>query len=130
MGMIGNVDQYAAFQAADALRDAARNPSGGAAAGVGIGMGAAMAQRAMSADSARGAAPSPDTPPPIPRADWYYAVGTERRGPVDYATLSGLASAGTVSAATLLWKSGMKDWAPAATIEEMKAPLAARARGA
>src|ERR1043166_3921577 len=47
MSVLGNLDAYSKLQSADALRDAARNPSGGAAAGVGIGMGAAMAQKAM-----------------------------------------------------------------------------------
>jgi membrane protease subunit (stomatin/prohibitin family) len=125
MQMIGNLDQYAALQAADALRDAARNPSGGAAAGVGIGMGAAISQRAMSGGSAPAATP-PDLPPPIPTVAWYYAVGAERRGPVDTSSLEGLVASGSVNPSTLLWRSGMKDWIAASSIDEMKAPLAAK----
>jgi len=45
MGVLGNVDNYAKFQAADAIRDAAKNEGGGfAGAGVGLGAGAAMGQ--------------------------------------------------------------------------------------
>lgn len=43
MGVLGNVNTYAQFQAADAIRDAAKNEGGGfASAGVGLGAGAAM----------------------------------------------------------------------------------------
>ena len=43
MGVLGNMKQYAQYQAAEAIRDAANNPGGGlAGAGVGIGAGAAL----------------------------------------------------------------------------------------
>lgn len=43
MGVLGNLNQYAKYQAAEAMRDAAQNQSGGfAGAGVGLGAGAAM----------------------------------------------------------------------------------------
>ena len=42
MGVLGDAGRYAQFQAADAMRDAAQNPSGGAGAGVGLGAGFAM----------------------------------------------------------------------------------------
>lgn len=43
MGVIGNMQQYAQYQAAEAIRDAAQNPGGGiAGAGVGLGAGAAL----------------------------------------------------------------------------------------
>lgn len=43
MGVLGNLNQYAKYQAAEAMRDAAQNPSGGfAGAGVGLGAGAAL----------------------------------------------------------------------------------------
>lgn len=45
MGVLGDVNTYAKFQAADAIRDAAKNEGGGfAGAGVGLGAGAAMGQ--------------------------------------------------------------------------------------
>src|SRR5256886_4547625 len=42
MGVIGDVGRYAQFQAADAMRDAAQNPSGGAGLGAGLGAGVAV----------------------------------------------------------------------------------------
>ena len=43
MGVLGNMNQYAQFQTAQAIKDAANNESGGlAGAGVGLGAGAAM----------------------------------------------------------------------------------------
>lgn len=42
MGALGNVQTYAQFQAADALRDAAQNEGGGAGLGAGLGAGFAV----------------------------------------------------------------------------------------
>lgn len=42
MGVIGDVGRYTQFQAADAMRDAAQNQSGGAGTGVGLGAGFAL----------------------------------------------------------------------------------------
>lgn len=44
MGVLGNLDQYAKYQAAEAIRDAANNQNGMAGMGVGMGAGAAMGQ--------------------------------------------------------------------------------------
>ena len=57
MGVIGNMDQYAKYQAAEAMRDAANNPSGMAGVGVGMGAGAAMGQM-----MAQGMAPAASQP--------------------------------------------------------------------
>jgi membrane protease subunit (stomatin/prohibitin family) len=42
MGVLGDAQRYAQFQAADAMRDAAKNPSGGAGLGAGLGAGFAV----------------------------------------------------------------------------------------
>jgi membrane protease subunit (stomatin/prohibitin family) len=42
MGVLGDVQRYAQFQAADAMRDAAQNPGGGAGLGAGLGAGFAV----------------------------------------------------------------------------------------
>lgn len=47
MGVIGDVNRYAQFQAADAMRDAAQNPSGGAGMGAGLGAGFAIGNQMM-----------------------------------------------------------------------------------
>ena len=56
MGVLGNLDQYAKYQAAEAMRDAAQNGNGMAGMGVGMGAGAAMGQ--MFAQSMNPAAPA------------------------------------------------------------------------
>src|SRR6185437_1672837 len=105
----GQLDTYTQLQSADAIRDAARNPSGGAAAGVGIGMGAALGQRAMSYSPATNGAGagSPSEPPPLPGDAWYYAVGDERRGPV---TTAALRTEAAITGETLVWRRGMGEW--------------------
>lgn len=121
MNMLGDLDRYTQLQSADAIRDAARNPSGGAAAGVGIGMGAALGQRAMSyspgnATGATTPAAQPAEPPPLPTEAWYYAVGSERRGPV---TASALRAQGGITSETLVWRRGMAEWTPASAVPEL-----------
>jgi hypothetical protein len=43
---------------------------------------------------------------------WYYAIGNERQGPVDDATLDRLIATNVVTSETLVWKAGMADWQP------------------
>ena len=50
MGVLGNLDQYAKYQAAEAMREAANNENGGMA-GMGVGMGAGAAMGQMFAQS-------------------------------------------------------------------------------
>lgn len=50
MGVVGDINRYAQFQAAEAMREAANNPSGGLA-GMGVGMGAGVAMGQMFAQS-------------------------------------------------------------------------------
>ena len=59
MGVVGDLNQYTQYQAAQAIQDAANNP-GGAGAMTGIGMGAAMAQVMQNAvQQPAAAAPAP-----------------------------------------------------------------------
>ncbi len=53
MNLVGDLQKYAQFQAADSIKDAARNEGGLASAGVGLGAGAALGQ--MFAQSTQGA---------------------------------------------------------------------------
>ncbi|MGN1369506.1 MAG: SPFH domain-containing protein [Aristaeellaceae bacterium] len=49
MGVLGDMNRYTQFQAAEALRDAASNPGGSAGAGMGMGAGMAMGQMVANA---------------------------------------------------------------------------------
>ncbi len=68
MGVVGDLNKYSQFQAAEAMREAANNPNGGGMAGMGVGMGAgaAMGQmfsQSMNAGAQPAAAPQAATVP-------------------------------------------------------------------
>lgn len=42
--------------------------------------------------------------------NWYYAVGTERKGPVEQAEFDRLVQQGVITPETLVWRDGMADW--------------------
>ena len=66
MGILGNLNQYAQFQAANAMEAAAKNPNGNASSGIEMGMGFAMAQKMGEAFNQK--EQPPQGPPPIPAA--------------------------------------------------------------
>lgn len=132
MGIVGDLDQYTKFQAANALQDAANNPGGGAGEGIGLGLGMAVGQR-MAASMAQPApaAPQPAVvpagqaaapPPPMP-AQWYLAVNNEQQGPYDSSGLADQARRGMLMPGTLVWKAGLAQWTPAAQVPELAALL-------
>lgn len=135
MGILGNLDQYTQFQAANALQDAARNPGGGAAEGIGLGMGMAMGQRMAQAMGGQpAAAPAPAqaptaqpaaAPPPLPGAGapWFLGVGGQQLGPFDLGGLAGEVAAGRLTANTLVWRAGMAAWTAAGQVPELAGVL-------
>src|SRR5437763_3338979 len=83
MGVLGNLDQYAKFQSAEAIRDAAQNPGGIAGMGAGIGAGLAVGQQMAGALSGAAGAPgqvspgntqSPGGPPPLPNSPSFFVA--------------------------------------------------------
>lgn len=117
MGVIGNVDQYAKFQAADALRDAAKNQG---AAGMMVGMGVGNVLGGQMAGAAAGAT---HTPPPIPVVAFFVAINNQQAGPFDAASLRAKVASGELRPETLVWKQGMANWAPAREVSELAAVL-------
>lgn len=59
-------------------------------------------------------------PPPVPTIVYYVAVNGQAAGPFDVATLTQMAVSGQFNADTLVWKSGMSQWAKAGTIDDLK----------
>lgn len=57
MNMVGDLQKYAQFQAADSIKDAAQNDGGLAGAGVGLGAGAALGQMFAQGTQSVGGAP-------------------------------------------------------------------------
>jgi membrane protease subunit (stomatin/prohibitin family) len=127
MGVVGDLDRYTRYQAANALEDAANNPGGGAGDGLGLGMGIAVGQQvARSMSGAGGAADAgPGEPPPLPnQAQWYIGVDGQRQGPFDLGGLAEQVGEGTLTAETLVWRAGMGQWQPAGQVGELASVLA------
>lgn len=123
MGVIGNLDQYTKFQAAEAMRDAAKNPgAAGTILGMGVGnvMGGMMGgNMAAAQQSAAGA-----MPPPLPAAAMFFvAINNQQAGPFDLATLRAKAGAGEIQSETLVWRAGMPAWTAAKDVGEVAALL-------
>jgi membrane protease subunit (stomatin/prohibitin family) len=119
MGIIGNLNQYTQFQAANAMEAAAKNPGGGASDGIGMGMGFAMANqlsKTMNQNESK-----PEGPPPIPGFSPYHvAVGGAQQGPFGGDALRQMVSQGTLTKESLVWKQSMSGWTKAGEVGELK----------
>lgn len=59
-------------------------------------------------------------PPPIPTVAFHVAVNGQATGPFDISVLAQMATSGQLTAESLVWKSGMAQWAKAGTVDELK----------
>lgn len=59
-----------------------------------------------------------------PNGEWFYAHGTEQRGPVDAATIRQMLASGALNSQDLVWRDGMPNWQAVGTIPELQ-PAAA-----
>ncbi len=59
-------------------------------------------------------------PPPIPTVAFHVAVNGQATGPFDISVLAQMATSGQLTADSLVWKSGMAQWAKAGTVDELK----------
>ncbi|SDC95417.1 SPFH domain-containing protein [Williamwhitmania taraxaci] len=122
MNIIGDLNSYTKFQTANAIEDAANNPSGGASEGMGMGMGFAMAQGMVQNvnQQANQENQNRQTPPPLSKqSNYYYAQSETQKGPVSLQDIENLINSGTVNKDTLVWKEGMADWMTAVKIQEI-----------
>ncbi len=128
MGILGDMNKYTQFQAANALGDAAKNPgTAGNMMGMfaGVNLGGMMGSNLQAANAAPAPAPAPagapaGGPPPLPgAAAWFVGVGGKQEGPFDPAALADKAASGTVTRDTLMWKQGMAGWQKASEIGEL-----------
>lgn len=117
MGIIGDVNQYAKFQAADALRDAAKNPG---AAGTIVGLGVGQVFAGTMGQAAQGNM----APPPL-ATPFFVAVNSQQQGPFDPGMLGNMAKGGQLTRDTLVWKSGMAAWTKAGDVPELAAVFTA-----
>ncbi|MBE1877385.1 SPFH domain-containing protein [Myceligenerans pegani] len=129
MGIVGDLDRYTKFQAAEALEAAAENPGGGAAAVVGMGLGQATGNivAGATAPAAQPALAQPaTTPPPLPGgAQWFLGSNGRQTGPFDDAGLAAQASSGALTPGTLVWRDGMPGWVAASEVPDVARHLRA-----
>ncbi len=122
MGVLGNLDQYTRFQAANAISDAAKNSGG--MAGMGAQMAAGLAVGGQMANAIGGAMQSPGggmAPPPLPAAvSFFVAIDGKQAGPYDLGTLATHANNGLLTRSSLVWKQGMASWVAAETVPELQ----------
>ena len=139
MKAIGNMNQFAQYQAAQAMRDAANNQgAAGAMMGIGVGgmlnqgMGGLFNQGGQQQPQGgfgggavqQGQQPAPQmAPPPLPTAvKFFAAIGGAQAGPFDLNQLRQQLQAGAMNKDTLVWHAGMPGWTPAGAVGEL-APL-------
>ncbi|MCK5356000.1 MAG: SPFH domain-containing protein, partial [Methyloprofundus sp.] len=122
MGIIGNLNDYTTFQAADAMKAAAENPSGGASTGIGMGMGFAMANKMSEPHTAPQASQTAAAPPPIPQQTQYFvAVNGQQSGPFNLTELQAKIKAATINRETLIWSQSLVEWTKACEVTELSA---------
>lgn len=121
MGVIGNLNNYTQFQAANAMEAAATNPGGAASAGMGMGMGFGMAQQmAQSMNPQQQQQQAGAMPPPLPNTVQFFAVvNGQQAGPYNDATLRQMIQMGSIKQDTMMWKQGMSQWTAASQIPEL-----------
>ncbi|MFO1039938.1 MAG: SPFH domain-containing protein [Geminicoccaceae bacterium] len=121
MGMVGDLNKYAQFQAAEAMRTAAANP-GAAGAGLGTMIGVGLGQQ-VNAGPWAAAPAAPPAPPPVPsEKSFHVAVGTQATGPFTTSQLRQKVATGELTRATLVWSEGMSGWTGAGEVADL-APL-------
>jgi membrane protease subunit (stomatin/prohibitin family) len=122
MGVIGNLNNYMQYQAANSLEAAAKNPSGSAGEGIGMGMGFAMASQMAQGMFQQTQPQGQPTggPPPVPGAKQYYVVvNGQQAGPFNAFTLQQMVQQKTLTPDTLVWAQGMGQWTKASEVREM-----------
>jgi hypothetical protein len=129
MGMIGNLNEYMQFQAAEALgREGAG--AGAIQAGLGAGLGMQIGQAAAQAGpwgarpAVAAAAPAPAAvhiPPPPPPVEhvWHIAVDGQTSGPFSKAAMGRKAADGSLTRETYVWTPGQDGWQRAEDVAEL-----------
>ena len=119
MGVVGDLNKYTQFSAAEAMTAAASNPGGsGMGDGLGMGMGMAMAQNMAGMGAAAPAAVAPPPPPPAEKV-WHLAENGKTTGPFSKAALGRMAADGSLKRKSTVWTAGQDGWIAAGDIDEL-----------
>ncbi len=116
MALAGDMNQYAQFQAANAIDEAAKRPGGGANPFMDAGMGLAMGQMVGGAMGRQATGPfnpqqglNAGAPPPLPGGARYHYNGPGGQGEFDAAAIAGFVVANR-GAQHLVWQAGWPAW--------------------
>ncbi|AXI47510.1 antifreeze protein [Sulfitobacter sp. SK012] len=122
MGVIGNLNEYMQFQAAESL---GRDGAGAAAiqAGMGAGLGMQIGAQAIQAGpwGARPVAVGNQTPPPPPAIEkvWHLAENGKTTGPFSKAAMGRMAAEAKLSRESYVWTPGQDGWLQAEDVAEL-----------
>ncbi|HPD91738.1 MAG: SPFH domain-containing protein [Rhodobacter sp.] len=121
MGIVGDLNKYTQFSAAQAMQTAAGAGGDSAmGAGMGMGMGMGMAQamaNAMGGAGAQAQQPAAAAPPPPPAAPQFHvAVNGQTTGPFGAAQLQQMMGQGQFDRDSLVWTQGMAGWTKAGEV--------------
>lgn len=117
MGVIGNLNAYGQYQAANAMEEAAKNP-GAPGSMMGMMMAGRMGQTVAGVGSVQGG------PPAMPgAAGVFLAINGQQAGPFSPDQLREQIKAGKLTRDTLVWMQGMVSWSAAAGVPEVAALL-------
>lgn len=115
-------DIYQYDRSMEVLKTAAANEGGGAGlmqAGVGLAVGMGLGQQmAQQAGQMVTKLPDSGTPPAV-TLQFHVAVNGQSSGPFADAALKQMVAAGTLTAASLVWRTGMAGWQVASTVPEL-----------
>jgi len=118
MGMIGDLNKYIQFGAAESMQ---QGNSGGAGSAIEMGLGFAMANKMahemvpmspqqQTNPTVVAVTPAATTPPPLPDTNWHVAIDRKSMGPYNLNTLQELANSRQITPGTLAWIDGMSTW--------------------
>jgi membrane protease subunit (stomatin/prohibitin family) len=122
MGIVGDLNRYMQYNAAEAL---ARGDGGAAGAAMGAGMGAGIGMAMGARVGPWGAPPEaataapPPPPPPLVEKVWHIAENGAAQGPYGRGHLGRLVADGSLTRETLVWAQGMDGWKPAGEVTEL-----------
>ncbi|KEO60371.1 SPFH domain-containing protein [Thioclava indica] len=125
MGIVGDVNKYMQFNAAEAMGQPGSAASAGMGAAMGAGMGAGMGMamgHQMGAAGPWGQAPAAAAPPPPPppvEKVWHMAVNGQTKGPYGRGHLGRMVSDGSLTRDSLMWTPGQDGWMRAEDISEL-----------
>ena len=121
MGIVGDLNKFTQFSAAQAMQKAAEGGDGGMGAGLGAGMGMGMGMgMAQAMGQSMGgqqqpAATPPPPPPPAAETMWHIAENGQTRGPFLQSQL-----AEHITRDTLVWSDGQSGWQKAGEIPALQ----------